>query len=188
MIISDYKPHNHKNLEYMQNKVNLKKIRSYQCLCSHFEEDGNYLYQRYPEALENHKFKIFTFVRDPLQTKISHYYWETKHGRYSQLSLQEYLFKDDNYLANRFPCDDRTYKNVLEDYFFIGVLEDGQKSINYLADMIGKPRVDLGKENVTKRDIQDKMISNEVAEEFKRRNELDYRIYQYAVGKLNSIK
>lgn len=61
--------------------TNLEKLTPWHCLCGHFEEDGYRLRQRYPEALSSERYRVFTFIRDPLLVKLSLYRYETEHNQ-----------------------------------------------------------------------------------------------------------
>ena len=50
-----------------------------------------------------------------------------------------------------------------------------------------KPRFELGIENVTKRDKQERELSSKIISKFKDKNILDYKIYEYGVNRLNLL-
>ena len=56
-----------------KNKYNLNKFRSINCLAGHWELPEVYLNKRYPEVFTNDKYKVFTFLRDPLEHSLSLY-------------------------------------------------------------------------------------------------------------------
>jgi hypothetical protein len=58
-------------------KIDIGRLRSCHCLCGHFELDGYYLHQRYPEVFMSSRYRVFTFVRDPLQVQLSLFWYET---------------------------------------------------------------------------------------------------------------
>jgi len=159
--------------------IKLDTLLPTDCLCGHFEVDGNYLHQRYPEILRSRKYKVFTFVRDPLELKISLYYYEKKLGVNDGMTLEESLFTRSNYMADRFPCTFDNYLEVLDRYFFIGVVEFAQESMDKLANLLGKPRLQLSYENKSQRDVQCDNLSAEIIDKFKKENKLDYLIYHY---------
>jgi len=80
LIVKDYwRSYHPEEIPYfIRHRVRLQSLRSYHCLCGHFELPKTRLDKRYPEVLPNQNFKIFTFIRDPLQVKISLYYYEKK--------------------------------------------------------------------------------------------------------------
>ncbi len=171
---------------YLNNKIDLNRLNTKYCLCSHFEWEGNYLHQRYPRILkEKEKYLIFTFIRDPLQLMISLYYFERKRGGNINVTLEEHLTnREPNYIANRIPCDASNYLEALERYFFIGVTEKLQRSLNILAQKLNKRPIKVPLMNRTKRDGQEHQLSKTAIDQFKERNALDYKIYNYALEHL----
>jgi len=116
-ILTDYRPSITENEEikkYMINGIDITRLKTKHCLCGHFEVEGNFLHQRYPEALmEATRYKIFTFVRDPLEVMISLYYYERKNNSNLNRTLEEYLIqRGNNYIASRFPCNEENYRQV----------------------------------------------------------------------------
>lgn len=172
--------------EKVASPIDLSTLNSSNCLCGHFECEYNYLILRYPEIVENpKKFQLFTFIRDPLELRISLYYYEIKKGRrdINKQSLKDYLLSGDNYLAKRFPCDYRDYQKVLNRYTFIGFQEHLQESMDQLSSIVHKPKLLLPQVNLSPRDLQNSNLSEDIISSFKRINKLDYLIYNYAQKK-----
>lgn len=168
-------------------KKNIASFRHFQCLCGHFHIPGIYLNERYPEILSEKRYQIFTLLRDPLEVRISLYYYQRKiKMEQRDISLQEYLLEEANWMAARFPCTYENYQEVLSRYFFIGILEYPQESIDRLAQLMGKKRINMPFENDSKRDYQALNISPELIQQFKQLNDLDYLIYEYCY--LNFVK
>ncbi len=171
--------------EYVNYKINLENVYSDCCIAAHFQFNGYLLPQRYPEAVNRNKeFRIFTFVRDPLELMISLYYY-SKSG--IKTTLEKYLNGQENYLADFFPCNEDNYKEVLDRYYFIGIVEKMQESFDKLADMTGNARVMLPYVNKSEKDIQVKNLSQEFIDNFKKTNELDYKIYNYCLEKFDNL-
>ena len=166
-------------------KVEINRLRSAHCLCGHYELDGYYLHQRYPEVLISDKFKLFTFIRDPLQIRLSLYRFEKKNNVGKSGNIEEYLFNRLNYMANRFPATRENYKEVVDRYFFIGILEEGQASLNFLARLIGKKAHKMPCVNRTERDgVSDiERLPKELVKRFREENAIDYLIYEYCLKK-----
>lgn len=162
-------------------KVNLTKLRNINCLIGHYHFDGIYLHQIYPEILESDNFKLISFLRDPLQTRISLYYYEERIGIKHELSLEEDLLTRPNFMSKCFPCNEDNYQEVLERYSFIGLLERQDESIEKLRKLLNKPKVSFPKVNKTAR--KQSVISDDVTAKFKEINRLDYLIYTYAEKK-----
>ncbi|MFZ1320185.1 MAG: hypothetical protein WAT71_01380 [Ignavibacteria bacterium] len=102
-------------------------------------------------------------------------------------SLIDYINGHKNILANFFPCDENNYKEVLDKYFFIGIVEKMQESFDKLADLTGKTRINLPMLNLSKKDDQAAELSPEFVKMFKEYNSLDYKIYDYCVEKFYKI-
>lgn len=52
-------------VKYKLNKYNISKFKPYQCLVSHFESSHT-IYKRYPQVFKDNRYRVFSFVRDPL--------------------------------------------------------------------------------------------------------------------------
>lgn len=167
---------------FVENKKDISVLRNYQCLVGHFSLEGQRLPERYPEVFSSDRFRVITFLRDPLQTRISQYYYN-KRTIGQEGSLEEFLMKSENIVARRFPCTEQDYKEVLDRYFFIGITEFLQESIDRLAALISKPRVRVGRRNVSLRDDQVSHLSPSLVEAYRSKNELDFLVYQYALEK-----
>ena len=118
---------------YYPGKRNIDLLRSAQCLCGHFELEGNYLHQRYPEVFTTDRFRVITFVRDPLAVKLSLYRYEKENNVSNARSIEDHLLSRPNYIADRFPATLDNYKEIIDRYFFVGILEEGQVSMDMLA-------------------------------------------------------
>lgn len=161
--------------------ADLAKLRTIHCLCGHFELEGHHLYERYPEIYGTDKFRLLTFLRDPLETKLSLYRYE-KELYDSKVSLEEHLLTRNNYLASIFPVTFDNYRDVLNQYFFVGIIEEAQASIDLLASLLNKPRQTVPWINKTNKD-NERGISNipgKYIEKFHQENQLDYALYRYA--------
>jgi len=170
-------------------KVDLGTLRSVHCLCGHFELDGYYLHQRYPEVFltDTNRFRVFTFIRDPLQVQLSLFRYERKSGASNVKSIEEHLMLRPNYIAQRFPATFDNYKEVIDRYYFVGILEYAQKSVDLLATVIGKRSIPLPFMNRTHNFVMyepvDEKLSRELVDRFRTDNALDYLIYDYCVEK-----
>ena len=174
------------------NKVDVSRLRSCYCLCGHFELDGYYLHQRYPELFISNRYKVFTFVRDPLQVQLSLFRYEKMHNQTKAKSIEEHLSIRHNYLADRFPATLDNYKDIIDRYFFVGVLEESEASIAILASMMRKHFVPLPWLNKSRNGVCSNTGSEEASMElmtrFRDDNILDYLIYDYCVEKLQKMQ
>ena len=171
-------------------KIDLDSLRSVHCLSGHFKLDGYYLYQRYPRVFEEKRFRVFTFVREPLQLQLSLFRYEKTNGVSQADDLEQHLARRPNYLANRFPATKENYKDVIDKYFFVGILEKSEMSMNLLSSLLGKPFIKLPRLNHTRegnKTFAEEDIPKRLQEKFFNDNQLDYLIYDYCVSKLNSM-
>ena len=143
----------------------------------HYHLDKSHLNQRYPQW-KNQGYRLFTFFRDPLDLQISLYYYEILNGRIpAGEPMKERLLLRNNYMAFSLQCNENNYLEILEQYFFIGIMEKYQQSFDLLSKMLGKPPVKLKTYNRSSRGQYD--LSADFIDEFKAKNKLDYQIYNY---------
>lgn len=184
-VITDYwRYHHHEELPYfLRHRVNLQILRSCHCLCGHFALPETHIDKRYPGVFHNKNYKIFTFIRDPLEVKISLYYFEKKRGQREGVSLEQHLLERENYIASILGCSLANYKEVLDRYFFIGITEQLELSMGKLAILLNKRKLRLPALNQSQRDSQVSKLQPEMIGRFKVLNELDYRIYDYCLAR-----
>jgi hypothetical protein len=134
---------------------------------------------------------VFTFVRDPLQVQLSLFWYETINNQSKVKSIEEQLSTRQNYIANRFPATLENYKDVIDKYFFVGILEQSEASVATLALMMGKPYKQLPWINKSRKSVCSSAGSEEISQElkikFREENVLDYLIYDYCVEKFEKI-
>lgn len=164
-------------------KIAISALKRNSCLVGHFDVPIFYLKDRYPNILTDDNFFLFTFLRDPLEVKMSLFYYELRMKRKLNYSLEERLVGSTNYIANRFPCDESNFRKVLDRYNFIGIAERSQESMNQLAVLLNKPRVTLSWKNESKREVSTKELPLSLVNKFKDLNRIDYQIYDYCLNK-----
>ncbi|MGC1480699.1 MAG: sulfotransferase family 2 domain-containing protein [Chthoniobacterales bacterium] len=185
-------------------------------LLGHFNSVGKHLSDRYPEVLADERFKIFTFLREPLEMQTSLFYYTLKkkpHVAERQAerfeSLEAYLRKTYNSMASSFPCTAENFEEVLGRYFFLGVADQVETSMQVLVartleifrrapqsrsvvralrGLEAVEKIGLPHENKSARDRQATEISDETMAIFRERNTLDYALYDYAVKQLAEAK
>lgn len=166
--------------KFCSNPHNLDKIKPYQLLVGHYHLADSFLDRRYPDW-EKKGYKLFTFLRDPLELQISLYYYEIRMGRISaDEPIADRLLLRPNYIANLMRCNNSNYLDVLRQYFFIGIMEKYQESFDRLSMLTGKPPVTLRKYNESPRSSFG--ISSKLISDFKEANQLDYKMYDYATS------
>ena len=85
---------------YKRDKINTKKLKNCNCLTGHFENPGFQIPDRYPEIFSDDRYNIFTFLRDPLKTQISLYYYKNPEPD-KKHKLVDSIFSEQNYISNR---------------------------------------------------------------------------------------
>ncbi len=167
-----------------------------ECVHGHFEYavDGGDIFHFYPRALQ-----FITFLRDPLDMELSMYqyqkamitkgavYWTgeriVESTRYK--NVDHWLEDRESYLLEYFPwgLSESNFNEVLHRHFIhIGVVEQLQRSVDILADKLGKPRIKVPRMNPTRRIEKP---SNKTISAFMERRKLEYALYDFAL-KLNA--
>ncbi|MBK6770940.1 MAG: hypothetical protein IPG78_02105 [Ignavibacteria bacterium] len=173
---------------FIKYKLNLLNLSSDTCIVSHFQYDGVFLHQRYPELVANKdEFKIFTFIREPLNFRASHYYYTKNDEWNTGYSLKQVISNDANLISKLIPCNENNFREILDRYFFIGIVEKMQESFDKLAELVHKKRIALPFSNRSEKDDQLSKLSPEFIAEFKKKNYLDYMIYDYCLEKFNKL-
>lgn len=183
-VINDYHETVEISQKYLRNRIDINKISSDYCIAGHYHTDGIFVLQRYPEIIyRKHEIRCFTFLREPLDFFISFYYYSKNVGR-MESTLQEFIDRNRNLLAYYLGCDEiDDFRDVLDKYFFIGVTENLQNSMNKLAKMVNKSELRVPVFNKSEKDEQISLLTQEFKVKFKKDNELDYEIYQYTKDK-----
>lgn len=163
-----------------KNKVDLNHLTNRHLLSGHFECEGAYLHQRYPEVFESERYRVFTILRDPFELRVSLYRYEKKHGVCTANSLDEFLFRERNWLAKRFPVKSHEIEKTLDRYDFIGTMDDPQLTLDVLSWKFDFPGGYLPHVNATAPANQTAAAQFEsgVVERFRELNPLDYLIYE----------
>lgn len=163
-----------------QTPLDLSALRASDCLAGHWAVAGEYLHERYPEVLTDAKYRLFAFVRDPLQVKLSLYFWEKRRGKeLAGHSIEDELLMRPNFLAERFPCTEDNYTTVLSRYFFIGITERIQESFDRLADLVGRPKLRLPHANRSRTDGDSVLLGDDFLRAFRKVNRVDYLVYDH---------
>lgn len=189
----------HVNLDYPQHgpaPIDLGTLNSHNCVIGHFGDTGYYLSERYPQVLGGfraaQRYRVFSFVRDPLEMRCSLYRHNLKLGigKGSHADMIATIMTLNNYLARILNVTKDNWQDTLQRYFFVGNADDLQNSFDLLADLIDRPRVDLPTLNTTQHDQGNTVASLSEAEiaAFKTSNQLDYAIYDWACERLDSLR
>jgi hypothetical protein len=192
VVVRDYPPHDlqfpgTEQLErqmdfFIHHPLDLSKFDPWQIVAGHYHVDGIYLGQRYPALLGNPRVRLISFIRDPYEQRLSMYYYcvKRKHKWIEGQSLRQFVMSQQNYFAKALQCDDTNFQDVLSRYFFIGIVEEYERSLKILADRIKRPLPSrIRRLNETARTPATHEDAVQI-EEFRRLNSLDYKIYDFA--------
>ncbi|WP_269526191.1 hypothetical protein [Coraliomargarita parva] len=163
-------------------KQDVSRFRSAECLSGHFELDGYHLNERYPEVFDPARFRIFSFIREPLELRMSYYSYLGKKGQERADSLEAHLEEECNYIASVLGVGQEDFKPYLDQYYFIGLQSHFQEGLNRLAGRIGKPVIELPRKNRSQPQSSSParvQLSDAVISKFRQMNTLDYAIYDY---------
>jgi hypothetical protein len=164
--------------------VDLSTLDGRHCLCGHFDGADARLERRYPAVIGSPRFRLFTVVREPLALVLSLYRWEGQMGIRRDDVLERYLIDHVGFLADALGATAENWPEVLARYFFIGLLERLEASVDLLAKCIGKPRVPLPRLNATDpyaRAPHRRRLSAGAIARFRAANRLDEAIYAACV-------
>jgi hypothetical protein len=110
-LVKDYK--NSHLSQKISKPININNFRHFLCLSGHFHFPGIHLHERYPQVWQDSRFRVFTVLRDPLQVRISEYYFKIRTGRLTKdTSLEEDLLSHSNFIASRIPCTRKNYTDL----------------------------------------------------------------------------
>ncbi|MEM7102358.1 MAG: sulfotransferase family 2 domain-containing protein [Bacteroidota bacterium] len=167
---------------------NLETYRNFMCLSGHFGTENTFLFEKYPFIFDDQRYQLFTIVRDPLDRAISRYFHGRKLGykEFLDWRIEDYLAIINNWMASVLQCTEDNYEEILGRYFFVGILEELQASLNILAHFMDRKPMQIPHVNKTKRDDKLSTISKATLDDFKQRNQLDYKIYEWAKEKFYS--
>lgn len=200
-IIDDYPPHDLKFSDktqhelalqnFIENKPNYLNIKPWELISGHYHLPEFEISLRFPGVFENSQVRVITFVREPLDLMFSHFYYGKKKGHSYILwdTIEEYLLNAmPNQLAHAIGCTESNYIERLDSYFFIGVLENFEDSINTLARLLGKTLpINTPHSNSSNKELVSGQLEDSVLKKFKARNKLDYLVYEYVKTKINSF-
>ena len=162
------------------------------CVYGHFNRDRGFgTEDYYPDAVQ-----FATFLRDPLELALSTYFhWKNKRrdirirtgklepgSYYDFQGIEDYFRKRPRSPRLRFLPSDLTmenYRQVLDERFvFLGIVEEMQRSVDILADTLGKPAATIGHVNKAPRNEE---VDPSAAEAYRRENALEFAVYDFAL-------
>lgn len=193
VILRDYPPHdlqfpNRDDFERAMQQhseqigKSLLSIRPWQIVAGHFLHSEHNVYVRYPDLMTLDRVRQITFVRDPFQQKLSLYFHGLRknHAYIKGYSLADFICTEPNFMATCLGCSQENYKQVLDKYFFVGIVERFQQSIEILSDMLRKPAPKKTQQlNISPRNDEPSNLSEHDINNFHQINSLDYEIFNY---------
>jgi hypothetical protein len=170
---------------YRTHPWKLPALKPYNCVCGHYDHP-HFILERYPALFERSQNRVFTILREPLSLNTSLYYFWKKYrptNLKEGISLEAFLLEQDNRVAKEYigHCTEENYKAIIDRYFFVGITEHLQDSIDVLTKKIGRKPLEMEQLNRTKKDSQVDQLDADVLEQFKQKNKLDYLLYNYAL-------
>ena len=184
---------NKKKLWFNVLKFPIKNLNLEDCFCSHFSDN---IRQTYPNIFQE-KYKVITLIREPFELAKSNYKYLIDLKRFpSSVSFKEFIndtkkfagkkHPENNYLAYHIGCNEHNFKKYIDDYFFIGTLENLSSDLGYLSKKLNMKfkktlHIRKSKHNLT----QD---FSELKRDFIKHNKLDYAIYNHCVEKMKILK
>ncbi len=173
----------HPKLNY---KYGLLRKTKPELIHGHFNArfDGGTMRELYPSVDQ-----FLCFLRDPLELEISAYNYELKR-RPDQIAsnIDDWLSNRKSSMLNNLKQNfgqDRDLVEDMENHFIaVGIVEEFQKSLEMLADMLDKPRIRAKKVNMSSRDHKP---SKAVAEDFVRRHPEEFKVYQHFRDQLSNV-
>ncbi len=183
-VIADYRrgASETETRRFVHNRLELSTIRRPAVVSGHYGLPGARLHERYPEVFDNPRYRLITFVRDPLETAVSMFFYVKKLGRQGfSDDLEHYLRHYRTDYAGVLNCRDGQCDEALERYWFVGVTEQFTQSFEALSRKMKQPYVVPPKLNTTLRSAKPSAGSVAV---FKKNNALDYDIYAAALRSL----
>ena len=126
-----------------------------------------------------------------MQVRLSLFRYEEMAGRSKGLKIEDHIFLGSNYISGIFQATLDDYKEVIDRYLFIGILEEIDLSLAVLASAMGKkfPPLQWLNQSQEHRDsnLHSFKPSIELVDRFRDKNALDYMLYDYCVESLRRM-
>ncbi len=170
--------------------IDLSTLSRNNCVCGHFGHPAYHINERYPQVfssfLSSYRYRVFSFLRDPLEMRCSLYRHQLKSGQLQADNLNDAIHINNNYYARIFRVNENNYKEKLDQYYFIGLADDLQNSFDQLAHKLKKPILSLPTINTsqnTNLSTSNELTAKQISD-FKAVNSIDYEIYDYVKQRL----
>jgi len=209
VVQQDYESKFASRAEYLAHPVSRDALNAETLLTGHWNEPGGYLTERYPALVRDRGLFRFCFLRDPLEVRLSLYYYNRSRPDCNEpagkLELEEFLFARKNYLSKQFPCTESDYERVLSRYHFVGVVDHLREDLTFLlaeyakflkrqpchpmteralCNLRNRPVATVPHTNRSKADRT--TVSDSLKKKFIEQNELDYELLRVARDRARS--
>lgn len=206
-VFRDYEDDYRSELAFRIAPVDTRFLNAGAILSGHWNQAGTKLPERYPELLTNPRFRVATFLREPLDLQISLFHYtlgrEPDRGMKDEefASLRSFVMSNKNYIAQQLSCSPHNVEETLARYWFIGFLDRFDESVvafgkavelvlaqsprTVMAERLFRrmhkiPSLGSAEQNRSSRDRSEDLLSEEDRAAFRERNALDYELYEKA--------
>lgn len=186
-VIADYRKGASEDLTraFIEHPLDLSRIRRPAFVSGHYGLPGARLHERYPRVFSDPRYRLITFLREPLETALSTYFYVKKLGRpgFSD-DLDKFLAHYRTDFAGVLNCEEGNYDEAISRYWFVGITERFAESIRLLSRMIDQRNVSAPMLNVTPRKVEPSAAAVRV---FRKNNKEDYAIYAAAIERFERM-
>ena len=165
--------------KWLQNPIDLDKLPTGTLVTGHYAEPGGYLSERYPQVYENPRYRLISWVRDPLALAVSLYEHSIRWGRLGRpRDINEFVLEPYNTIAACLELTEENFESRIDQYFFIGAQDYMQESMDLLARDVDKPIIGIQHFTLNRSDAASRMqdLTDDTIEQFRKRNAFDYEI------------
>lgn len=167
--------------DFVSQQIDLSKLPDNALVFGHFDTSGAYLWQRYPEIYHNGT-RLITFLRDPLERALSHYFFGVKTGYLpiKQNNLHAFLHACHNPMARLLSPDEKIAQDILAPYWFVGTLEKIDTDLTLFAKRAHKSAPINNAAHVNQTSRPSYCLPHSLIADFKAQNALDYELFALA--------
>lgn len=179
---------------FYTNPINRLRLCSYRLKgikCIH----GHFLPYKYKYLVNNKHYKFITWLREPTERLISHYYYWQRSYEYNSAKLHKRVIEE-KWSLEKF-CLSEELKNVyntflwgfpIDSFDFIGLTEYLQQDLKHLNTQHFNNKLNLEtipelNKNKDKAKLYRESISDDLLEKIKMHHAKDYELYNYVVNK-----
>lgn len=164
---------------FLRDKVDFGALPEDTMICGHLIKDGIRPRERYAEEFARREVRVVTVLREPRERAVSAYFFAKQQGKSFEGTVDDRLASMKNPMAKFLGFKGGDVDAFLREYFFVGVTEHMQQSLDLFARLLGRDRIEAPRVNVTK--VKENKLQPGTAELFEKNNDLDYALYRGAV-------